>query len=483
MNGILIVDDELLIAAQLREYLESMGYGVAGTAQSGEEAVNKARSLKPALILMDIRMDGVMDGITAAETIKHEMDIPVIFVTAYGNERIVARAKTVEPAGFITKPFSLEELKASIEVALYKIDREKALKSSEERYRSVVSASVEAILIIDIRLKIVFWNRAAEGMFGYTAEEIEGKPFLQLIPARLRRDLGVEIERMVLTEEKDPVARTTETIGQRRDGREFPLEFSLSSWIIRDDIFFTINARDITDRKKIEQMKTDFVSLVSHQLKTPVAGVLGCIENLLAGLAGPVTPQQEEYLLMMKDISLRNFRTINDLLNVSRIERGVMEAKILSVNLKVIAAGVVREHLPALREKGLWLRLEGWKDRFNTLADRDKLFESLSNVFHNAVKFTDRGWVAMRLKKQAGFAVVEIEDTGPGIPSNIKNHIFTKDMILRGAPDPNRGSGLGLFIAMEFMKLQNGGLSTDSSSDRGSRFTFRIPLDERNTAG
>jgi len=279
------------------------------------------------------------------------------------------------------------------------------------------------------------------------------------------------------------VARTTETVGQRRDGREFPLEFSFSSWIIRDDIFFTINARDITDRKKIEQMKIDFVSLVSHQLKTPVAGVLGCIENLLAGLAGPVTPQQEEYLLMMKDISLRNFRNINDLLNVSRIERGVMEAKILTVNLKTVTAGVVREHLPALRQKGLWLRLEGWKDRFEVLADRDKLFESLSNVFHNAVKFTENGWVAMHLKKEAGSALIEIEDTGPGIPSSLKNHIFTKDMILRGAPDPNRGSGLGLFIAMEFMKLQNGSLSADSPPDRGSRFTLRIPLDERQTAG
>ena len=212
MNGILIVDDEVLIAAQLREYLESMGYACRRHAPNrAEEAVDKARALKPDLILMDIRMDGGMDGITAAEIIKREMDIPVIFVTAYGNERIVARAKTVEPAGFITKPFSLEELKASIELALYKIDREKALKSSEERYRSVVAASVEAILIIDIRMKIVFWNRAAEGMFGYTAEEIEGKPYLQLIPERLRRDLGVEMDRMVLTEEKDPVARTTET--------------------------------------------------------------------------------------------------------------------------------------------------------------------------------------------------------------------------------------------------------------------------------
>jgi PAS domain S-box-containing protein len=483
MNNILIVDDEILIATHLREYLESMGYSIAGTAQSGEEAVEMARALRPDLILMDIRMDDGMDGITAAEIIKRELDIPVIFVTAFGSEEIIARAKTVEPAGFITKPFSLEELKTSLELALYKLDREKKLKSSEERYRSVVAASVEAILIIDIQMRIVFWNRAAAGMFGYTAEEIEGKPYLHLISEHLRKNLGVEIDRMVLTEEKDPVARTTETSGLRRNGSEFPLEFSLSSWIIRDDIFFTINARDITDRKKIEQMKTDFVSLVSHQLKTPVAGVLGCIENILAGLAGPVTPQQEEYLLMMKDISLRNFRNINDLLNVSRIERGVVEAKILSVDLKKVAAGVVREHRAALREKGLWLLLEGWKDRYKVLADRDKLFESLSNVLHNAVKFTEKGWIAVRLKRQAGFAQIEIEDTGSGIPPNLVSHLFTKDMILRGAPDPNRGSGLGLFIAMEFMKLQNGGISVDSSPDRGSRFTFRIALDERNKTG
>jgi PAS domain S-box-containing protein len=483
MKSIMIVDDEVLIATQLQEYLESMGYPVSGLARRGDEAVAKARSLRPDLILMDIRMDGGMDGITAAEIIRREMDIPVIFVTAYGNEQIVERAKTVEPVGFITKPFALEELKATIELALYKIGREKALKSSEERYRSLVAASVEAIVIMDIRMNIVFWNRAAEGMFGYTAEEIEGQPLLRLIPERLRRELGVEMDRMVLTEEKDPVARTTETAGLRSDGREFPLEFSLSSWIIRDDIFFTINARDITDRKKVEQMKTDFVSLVSHQLKTPVAGVLGCIENILAGLAGPVTPQQKEYLLIMKDVSLRNFRNINDLLNVSRIERGVVEAKIASVNLKTIAARVVREHLPALREKGLRLILEGWQGRYKIMADRDRLFESLSNVVHNAVKFTEKGSIAVRLGSQNGSARIEIEDTGPGIPANLKSRIFTRDMILRGAPDPNRGSGLGLFIAMEFMKLQNGTLSADSPQERGTRFTFLIPLDERNTAG
>jgi PAS domain S-box-containing protein len=420
--------------------------------------------------------DDTMDGISAAEAIKREADIPIIFITAYGNEKIIQRAKTVEPVGFILKPYSENELKAVIELALYKIERERQLKASEERYRSVLATAVEAIIIIDIHMNIVFWNKAAASMFGFVAEEIQGKPFIHLIPLRIRKELGVEMDRMVLTEEKNPVARTTEAVGLRKDGSEFPMEFSLSSWIIRDDIFFTINARDITDRKKIEQMKTDFVSLVSHQLKTPVAGILGCIDNLLSGLAGPITREQEEYLHIMKDISQRNFRNISDLLNVSRLERGVVDAAIRPLPLKPIVAAVVREHRYKIAEKGIALNLEGWDFRIDVMADRDKLFEALSNVLHNAVKFTERGKITVRIRQQTGFGLIEIEDTGPGIPVELQGHLFKKDMILRGAPDVNRGSGLGLYIAKEFMHLQRGDITVSSTQGKGSRFTFRIPL-------
>jgi PAS domain S-box-containing protein len=477
MNKILIVDDEILIASQLKEYLEGMGYSVAGCAYSGEEAIAKAKALMPDLILIDIMLrDGEMDGITASEIIKRDLDIPVIFVTAYGNQKIIDRAKTVEPYGFITKPFFEDELKATIEVALYRIDKVKQLRSSEERYRSVVSTAVEAIIIIDIHMKIVFWNKAAAGMFGYSADEIEGNPFLELIPKRLRKELGVEMDRMVLTEEWNRVAKTTEAVGLRVDSSEFPMEFSLTSWIIREEIFFTINARDITDRKKIEQMKTDFVSLVSHQLKTPVAGMLGCIDNLLSGLAGPITPQQHEYLLIMKDISMRNYRNISDLLNVSRIERGVVEASLKRWNLKRILAAVIREQRSAIREKKLKLKIEGWDDKYDVVADKDKLFEAVSNILHNAVKFTDKGSIAMRLKKENGLCLIEVEDTGRGIPFDLQNRIFKRDMILHGEPDPNRGSGLGLFISKEFMALQKGDVTVSSAPGKGSRFTFRIPL-------
>jgi PAS domain S-box-containing protein len=474
---IMVVDDEALIAAQIQAYLELKGYTVAGRAISGEEAVEKARKLRPSLMLMDIMLgEGKLDGISAAEIIHRELDIPVIFITAYGNEETINRTKVVDPAGFIAKPFSEQDLEAAIELAFFRIDKESQLKTSEERYRSVVAFAVEAILVIDIRMRIVFWNQAASGMFGYSASEIEGKPFLRLIPERCQPELSVEMDRMVLTEEKNPVARTTETTGLRKDGSEFPMEFSLSSWIIRDEIFFTVNARDITDRKKVDQMKTDFVSLVSHQLKTPVAGVLGCIDNLLEGIAGPLTREQEEYLRMMKDISRRNYRNISDLLNVSRIERGVIDVAIEPVLLKKVAAAVVREHLARIREKGLSLELKGWGERVLVRADFGKLFEAMSNIVHNAVKFTDKGRLRLTIRSENGTASIEIEDTGPGISYELQGYVFKKDMILQGPPTPNRGTGLGLFIAREFMHLQNGEIELFSVPGKGARFTFRIPI-------
>jgi PAS domain S-box-containing protein len=474
---IMVVDDEALIAVQIQSYLESKGYTVAGRAGSGEEAVEKAKALRPSLLLMDVMLgEGSLDGISAAEIITRELGIPVIFITAYGNEETINRTKVVDPAGFISKPFSEQDLEAAIELAFFRMERQDLLKTSEERYRSVVAFAVEAILIINTRLQILFWNQAASGMFGYSAAEIEGKPFLRLIPDRHHGGLSVELDRMVLTEEKNPVSRTTETTGLRKDGSEFPMEFSISSWIIRDEIFFTVNARDITDRKKIDQMKTDFVSLVSHQLKTPVAGVLGCIDNLLAGIAGPITREQEVYLRMMKDISLRNYQNISDLLNVSRLERGVIDVEIAPVLLKRVAAAVVREHLDAIRNKGLVLRLKGWKARIMVQADYGKLFEALSNIVHNAVKFTDHGHLGLILSEENGTAAVEIEDTGPGIPYELQGTVFKKDMILQGPPTPNRGTGLGLYIAMEFMRLQNGEIELASVPGKGSRFTFRIPV-------
>ena len=474
---IVVVDDERLITAQLEEQLTSMGYKVVGVGSSGEEAIKLAMELKPDLILMDIVMpNGKIDGIKAAKKIKTEFDIPVIFITAYGGGKIINEVKDVEPFGFIIKPFQESELKVIIEMALYRKEMERELKASEEKYRSVVDTAIEAIITIDIHMNIFFWNRAAEMMFGYSASEAIGNPFTFIVPERLHKQLQTELDRMVLTEETNPVAKITESIGLRKDGSEFPMEFSLASWIIRDEIFFTIIVRDITERKKIEQMKSDFVSLVSHQLRTPAVEIIGCIDNMLDGLTGKLTKKQRKYLEVMKEISARNYRLISDLLNVSRIERGVISVDIKKVDLKNVIEAVLKEYREFITKKGLELKLVIPDEEIFVMADEDKTVESISNIVDNAIKFTDKGSIKITVGKNKEFGTVEISDTGVGIPKEILNKLLKKEQIFRGPPTARGGAGLGLYIAKKFMILQNGDISIVSQVNKGSTFTCKIPL-------
>ena len=137
MAKILVVDDEAIITMQLEERLTKMGYTVTGMAASGEEAVDKARRLRPDLVLMDIVMPGKMNGIEAAKIITGELDIPVVFVTSYADDAIIEKAKSVRPYGYIVKPFNELEIKAAIEVALFRkaaeLEEQKVKKSAREK--------------------------------------------------------------------------------------------------------------------------------------------------------------------------------------------------------------------------------------------------------------------------------------------------------------------------------------------------------------
>ena len=127
MSKILVVDDEAIIAMQLEERLNAMGYTVAGMAATGQDAIDKAQKSAPDLVLMDIVMPGKLNGIEAARSIG-EMDIPVVFVTSYADDAIIEKAKQVRPYGYIVKPFNEQEIKAAIEVALFRKAAERELR-------------------------------------------------------------------------------------------------------------------------------------------------------------------------------------------------------------------------------------------------------------------------------------------------------------------------------------------------------------------
>jgi len=171
---IMVVEDEAVIALRLKQVLTSMGYDVAGIAYSGEEALKKAKSLNPELILMDIMIPDKLDGIAAAKIINAEFDIPVIFLTAFSEDKIIERAKQAGPYGYILKPFQDHEVKAAIEVALYKKEMENILKESEEKHRRLFESLVDVFYQADNSGKITMVSPSITRAAGYKPEEVIG---------------------------------------------------------------------------------------------------------------------------------------------------------------------------------------------------------------------------------------------------------------------------------------------------------------------
>ncbi|MCJ7542284.1 MAG: response regulator, partial [Desulfobacterales bacterium] len=163
---IMVVEDEAVIALNLQQMLTKMGYDVIGVSYSGEEALEKARSLRPDLILMDIMMPGKLDGIAAAKIIKAELGIPVVFLTAYSEDKIIESAKQTEPYGYILKPSQDREIKATVKIALYKKEMEKALQDSESKLSAMLASVGDHMSMMDKDLNIIWANEIAEKIFG-----------------------------------------------------------------------------------------------------------------------------------------------------------------------------------------------------------------------------------------------------------------------------------------------------------------------------
>jgi PAS domain S-box-containing protein/putative nucleotidyltransferase with HDIG domain len=173
---ILVIEDERIVAEDIKTRLQRLGYTVCGMAFSGEGAVKKTKEMQPDLVLMDIVLEGEMDGIEASRAISSRFDVPVVFLTAYVDEEILERAKIIKPFGYLFKPFEDRELHTAIEIALYKHNMERMLRESEKRYRSVVENAHDAIYII-ISDGFQYVNPAFERLTGFKREEICDKEF------------------------------------------------------------------------------------------------------------------------------------------------------------------------------------------------------------------------------------------------------------------------------------------------------------------
>jgi PAS domain S-box-containing protein len=183
-SSIYIVEDSFIVSLHLQKTLENEGYIVSGTTDSGEMALIDITKQQPDLVLMDIMLNGQMDGIQAASIIKEKFGIPVVFITALTDRETIQRAKLVEPYGYLNKPFEDRDIFTVLEMALYKGGVERKLRQSEEKFYSTLRSISDGVLTMDSSYSITYANLSAENMIGQTLESIQGKKIFDVFRLR-----------------------------------------------------------------------------------------------------------------------------------------------------------------------------------------------------------------------------------------------------------------------------------------------------------
>jgi PAS domain S-box-containing protein len=249
--SILIVEDEVIVAEDVRRRLEEMGYRITGVVSRGDQALSHVRRIHPDLILMDIGLKGAVDGIEAAKSILMEEDIPIVFASAYSDDATLRRAKTIDPFGFVLKPFDERELRTAIEIGLYKHETESRLRERENHYRSLVELSTDGIATLDLHGTILFCNAQKAMMHGVTSpDELTGRFALDLVAPEDRERAG-ELLRTVL----DGRSLTDEVLTlSRTDGS--PVIVEISAMLIKGlpnrDMRVMCVEHDVTHRRQTE---------------------------------------------------------------------------------------------------------------------------------------------------------------------------------------------------------------------------------------
>jgi len=300
---ILVVEDESIVALDIQDRLKSLGYDVPATVASGERAVEQAGALRPDLVLMDIRLQGRMDGVEAADLIRQRFGIPVIYLTANADHPTVQRAKVTEPFGYVIKPFEERELHTTIEVALYKHQAEQSLKESEERYRLLVELSPEAI-VVQSEDRIVYANPAAANLFGATsAETLLGLALARFVHPDHRENFLAHERHLRGNQQSDLKAERF----VRLDGQVRDVEVVMASVTYGGRPATQILTRDITERKRAEEQ---LLHDAFHDSLTGLPNRALFIDHLR--LAVNHCRRRKGYLFAVLFIDLDRFKVIND---------------------------------------------------------------------------------------------------------------------------------------------------------------------------
>jgi PAS domain S-box-containing protein len=355
------------------------------------------------------------------------------------------------------------------------------------RLRSVVDFSPDAIFSTTLDPCVENWNRGAERIYGYSAEEIRGQHLSVLVPEDRRDEVGWIIEQV----NAGKSVENFETVRVRKDGQR--IDVSLTVAPTNDSsgrvTGYSAIARDITESKRAEQnlkeareeadrLKREFFSLVSHELRTPLASIKGYSELMMGGDAGERSAEEQRFL----DVIVRNTdrleRLVDDLLLLALVEAGTFTLETRDVDLGRLVSDCVEAARPLADDKNIDLTFEA-EPVGNCSVDSHRLEQLLDNLISNALKYTPQGGqVSTRLGRENGRVRIEVEDSGIGIPAKEQQFLF--DRFFRATTATSGaipGIGLGLTIVKAIVEAHRGTVQVESEEGRGTTFRVDLPFE------
>ena len=355
-------------------------------------------------------------------------------------------------------------------------DRERL--RAEQMFRDFVETTTEWIWAVDTNFTITYSNPAVRDILGYPTDDIVGHSFFSYV----HPDEAPHVEREVTALKAAQVGWRDLVVRCRHQNGSYRFLESTAVPIIAADGSlqgYRGADRDVTDRREAERMKSDFVSFVSHQLRTPLAGMKWMME--LAAGAKDLPPQAQEYISHARASADRLALLVNDLLDIARLESGRVVLSKERVALDQLTREVISEFDSIARAKGVALtsRLDG---PVIVRADGQMMRQVLTNLVSNAVKYTaSGGQVSVSLEAKSGLARWQVRDTGLGIPKAAQSRLFEKFFRADNAISlESEGTGLGLHLVRLILEHSGGRIWVESEEERGATFTFTLPADESN---
>lgn len=361
-------------------------------------------------------------------------------------------------------------------LSLYEKSNIKNIILERNKSLAIVKSIEDPIIVTDNDYRIILVNKSAERVFRISEKDVSGRHFLESIN---NEDI---FNRIKASMDECNGEEKNEVLAINNNGKT-------SYYIIRvtsilgneEEVYGTVTVlQDVTGLKKMERIKSDFVSTVSHELRTPLTSIIMGTGLLLDNTQGELNLDQREIVNAVDEESKQLMAMVNDLLDLSKLEAGKYQMNYESVSIGDIINNAARSIHEIAEDRGIKILCSLSENIPSFRADYNKIMSVITNLITNALKFTKQGdEIRITTELDAGFVRVCVRDTGIGIPKEYHNTIFDKFIQVQQSSYNVGGTGLGLSIAKEYVNKHGGEIWVESEEGIGSKFIFTLPLDDQ----